>query len=218
MEGMQGFPAEQEDVAIAHQILRRVEFTADFGFGPVQAAFVDFSPKGISFGVPYDVLIHEGTPEDVSPTFAVQERQRVTVHADGSVKIHLPGVSPDLKGFDQSQQPLAQWDSLCCWSFTLDWHPDSMQPLQQWPANPKPPTTPSRCLNIPVSFEPDAFSSVVQICVVNPRLRINDLAVVVPGNGPLWCLTGGWPWVLVRMSNVMDPGVVELNTVGRDYR
>ena len=62
----------------------RVEFTADLGFGPIVAAFVDFSSQGISFGAPpYNFKIYEGTPEDESHTLAISEYQRVTVHADG---------------------------------------------------------------------------------------------------------------------------------------
>ena len=129
-------------------------------------------------------------------------------------QVSLAGYHPDLQGFDQDQSPLAQWGSLWYWKFELDWHPDLMLPLRQWFAKPNPPGD-SRCLNIPVSFEPDAFSSTVEICVVSPKLGMNDLAAVAPGSGQLWRLTGGWPWVFVRMSNVNDPGVVELNTVGR---
>ena len=40
------------------QTHRRVEFTADIGFGSFVMAFVDFSSQGISFGAPpYNVQI-----------------------------------------------------------------------------------------------------------------------------------------------------------------
>ncbi len=189
---------------------RRVEFTADLGSGPIQATFVDFSSDGISFGVPHNIQIYEGTPEDLSPIKAGGEFQRITVHKDGRVETHLwPGFYPHkLRKFDQHQLPLARWSSLVSWQFELDLDPEYIK--HSWPPTAR--QGDSTCLSAPVSFKPDAVSSVVQICVTN------DLAIVIPGDGHLWRLTGGWPWVVVRMSNVDNPGTVELDTVGRDYR
>ncbi len=73
---------------------KRVEFTADLGSGPIVTVFVDFSSQGISFGVPYNVQIHEGTPEDPSSNLAIIEFQRVTVRTDGRVETHLPTSMP----------------------------------------------------------------------------------------------------------------------------
>ena len=57
---------------MTNEMYSRVEITADIGFGPIVATFVDFSSQGISFGAPpYNVQIYEGTPEDRSSTLAI---------------------------------------------------------------------------------------------------------------------------------------------------
>ena len=197
----------------------KVEFTADFGLGQVQAVFVDFSSAGISFGVPRNVRIHHGTAENISSTFAIKVFQRVTIHVDGGVKTHWPvvNVPPAMQSIDRDQLPLDQWDSPWCRQFDLDWDAESLKYLKKWFAKPNPPGD-SRCLNVPVSFKPNAMNSVVQICVVKPESSISDIPVVVSENDQMWCLTGGWPWVLVVMSNIDNPGVVELSSAGRDYQ
>ena len=198
----------------------RAEFTADIGFGPVVAAFVDFSSQGISFGAPpYNVKIYEGTPEDKSDTLAISEYERVTVHTDGRVETHLPIpiLSLDLKEMDQAKPPLAQWGEPWCRRFELIWAPDHIAFLQPWLAKPKP-STHQTCLNIQVEYNPEAVSTVVYVCVVNPGMDVTDRAPMVPCDGQVWFLTRGWPWVLVQMSNVKCPTIDQLNTVGRDYR
>ncbi len=194
---------------------RRVEFTVDFGDGPVQAAFVDFSSQGISFGVPHNIQIYGGTPEDPSPIKPKGEYQRTTVHVDGKVVTHLwPGFNPpQLQDFNTDQAPLAQWSSPASWRFDLDLNPEYRESL--WFADAR--QGDSTCLSIPVSFVSDATGSVVQVCLVNPQSP-SDLSEVFPGEGQLWGLTGGRPWVLVRMSNVDNPGIVQLSSVGRNYR
>jgi len=197
----------------------RVEFTADFGFGEVVAAFVDFSSIGISFGVPHKVLIREGTPEDPSDKSAIREYERVTVHVDGRMESHwaLGPIPDDLKTFDQNKPPLAKWDKPWSRRFELVWTPEYIEVMQPWFDNPKP-ATHVKCLKVSMSFNLKIQNSVVWLCVAKPESDLNDVATVVPGDGQLWALTGGWPWVLVRMSNVNNPRITNLNTVGRDYR
>lgn len=202
------------------QIYTRVEFTADIGFDPFVTAFVDFSSQGISFGAPpYNVQIKEGAPEDESNELALSEYQRVTVHADGKVVTHLPTPVPlpDLKGMDQSKTPLAQWGNPWCMRFEFIWSPDHIGFVQPWLAKPKT-SVHQTCLNLPVEFSPEAVSTVVYVCVVTPGTDVNELSLMVPGGGQLWVLTGGWPWVVVQMSNVKCPKVDNVSNAGRDYR
>ena len=63
-----------------------------------------------------------------------------------------------------------------------------------------------------------AMSTVVYVCVASPGTDVKDLAPMIPCDGQLWSLTGGWSWVLVQMSNVKSPVSEQLSTVGRDYR
>ena len=198
---------------------KRVEFTADLGFGPIIAAFVDFSSQGISFGVPYNVQIHEGTPEDPSPNLAISGFQRVTVHADGRVETHLPTSMPvpELKELDQHMQPLAHWGDPLCRRFELVWAPNQVAFIQNWLTKPKP-STHSTCKNVDVDFNHDAVSTVVHICVLDPGTNFNNVAPMLSCEVQSWCLTGGWPWVLVQVSNVKCPGTDKLASVGRDYR
>lgn len=205
---------------MAGQMYTRVEFTTDIGFGAFVTAFVEFSSQGISFGAPpYNVQINEGTPEDKSQNLATSEYQRVTVHADGRVETHLPTPTPlpDLKEIDQGKPPLAQWGDPWCRRFEWTWAPDHILFVQPWLAKPKL-SMHSPCLNVQMEFNPKAVSTVVYVCVVSPGMDVNDLAPMVPSDGQLWFLTGGWPWVLIQMSNVKCPRIDNLSTVGRDYR
>ena len=197
-------------------MLSRIEFMADFSFGEVVAAFVDFSAQGISFGVPHNVLITEGTPEAPSKALAIKEYERVTVHADGKVVTHWACGQPP-QGWDIDQSPLAKWDMPWSMKFELVWTPEYLKFMQPWFGNPKPPTH-SQCLTAPVSFSLAAQQSAVWVAVARPDSDLGLVAQVIPGDGHLWVLTGGWPWVLVRMGNVNNPTVTELNSVGRDYR
>ena len=198
---------------------KRVEFTADLGSGPIVAAFVDFSSQGISFGVPYNVQIRKGTPEDPSPDLAIREYQRVTVHTDGNVETHLPTPIPvpELEEFDQDMAPLAQWGDPFYRRFELVWASDHIAFMQGWLAKPKP-STHSTCLKVEVCFNHSAVSTVVNICVLNPGMDVNDVVPTIRCDVQSWFLTGGWPWVLVQMSNMECPGTDQLATVGRDYR
>ena len=197
----------------------RVEFTTDLGFGPVVVAFVDFSSKGISFGRPYNVQIYEGITKDAMPNPAINEYHRVTVHVDGMVETHWPTpfVVPELKAFDQDTPSLAEWRRLWCRRFELTWAPDHIAFMKPWFTKPKPETH-STCLNVPLDFNPEVTSSVMEICVVDPQLDITDLPLIYPCNSQTWFLTGGSPWVTVCMTNVNCPGTSRLCTVGRDYR
>ena len=202
------------------QMHRRVEFTADIGFGSFVMAFVDFSSQGISFGAPpYNVQIYGGTPDKKSDKLAISEYQRVTVHADGRVKTHLPvPVAPvQLAAFDQDQPPLAQWGNPWSKRFEFIWTPDHIKASCPWLAEPKP-ITDLTCLNVQVEFDPEEVSTVIYICVASPETDVETLAPMIPCDGQLWSLTGGWPWVLVQMSNVRSPVSEQLSTVGRDYR
>ena len=210
-------------MSATQQLFTRVEFTADFGFGPVIAAFVDFSSAAISFSVPKNVQIYEGTPEEPSDTLAISEFHRVSVHADGRVETHWPvgnGVLPTaLEEFDQDKPPLSQWDAPSSWQFDLDWSPEYLKAMKPWFARPKPPgPTHPTCLNVEVDFVTDAVRSAVRICIARHDTDLEQLAVAIPLDGQLWCLKGGWPWVFVTMSNIKCPKTEAISTVGRDYR
>ena len=85
--------------------------------------------------------------------------------------------------------------------------------MSPWLTKPKPPSHPT-CLTIPVEFTPEIDNSVVGICIASPQSDVSKLASLVPLEGPLWCLTGGWPWVIGGMSNVECPRIDRLNDVG----
>ena len=202
------------------QTHRRVEFTTDIGFGSFVLAFVDFSSQGISFGAPpYNVQIYGGTPDEKSDKLAISEYQRVTVHADGRVETHLPTsvVLVQLEEFDQDQPPLAQWGNPWSKRFEFTWALDHIEFSRPWLAKAKP-IADSTCLNVQVEFDPEAVSTVMYICVASPETDVANLAPMIPCDGQLWPLKGGWPWVLVQMSNVKSPVNEQLGTVGRDYR
>lgn len=205
------------------ELYSRVEFITDVGFGSVIGAFVDFSSAAVSFGVPKNVRIFEGTPEDKSDNHAISEFHRVSVHADGRVETHWPvpisNLPPELEAFDQYRPPLGQWSAPSSWSFDLDWSPEYLKFMKPWFAKPKPSSpTHSSCLKIEVNFDADAVRSNVWICIARPDADVSELAATMPLRGQFWCLTGGWPWVLVAMSNTENPGTEVLSTVGRDYR
>lgn len=168
---------------------------------------------------PYNVQIYEGTPEDKSNTLAISEYQRVTVHADGRVEAHWPAtnIPPQLKEFDENTPPLAQWEEPWSRMFELDWSEKTMTVMGPWLAKPKPPSHPT-CLTIPVEFTPGVDSSVVGICIASPQSDVDKLPSLVPMKGQLWCLTGGWPWVIIGMTNVRNPETTLRSDVGRDYR
>ena len=197
----------------------RVEFKADLGSGPIVVVFVDFSSQGISFGVPLNVKIYEGTPEDPSPNPAISEYQRVTVHADGRVETHLPTPTPlpELKELDRHMPPLSQWKKSFCRRLELVWTPDQFKFTRRWLAKPKP-NTHSSCKKVEVEFNQDAVSTVVYICVMKPGMDINKVSPAPAGEFQSWFLTGGWPWVLVQMSNVKSNGINQLSTIGRNYQ
>ena len=202
------------------EMYSRVEFTADIGFGSIVATFVDFSSQGISFGEPaYNVQIYEGTPEAKSDKLAISEYQRVTVHADGRVETHwsTPGLPLYLKEMDQAKPPLAQWGKPWFKRFEFPWGPNHIAFSRPWLAKPKA-STHLTCLNVQVEFNPEAVSTVVCVYVVRPGMDVKDLAPKIPCDGQFWFLTGGWPWVIVQMSNVMCPRIDHLSTVGRNYQ
>ena len=122
-----------------------------------------------------------------------------------------------LKEMDQAKPPLAQWRNPWCRRFEFTWAPNHIAFLQPWLAKPKP-STHSTCLNVQVEFNPEALGTVVYVCVVSPGMDVKDLAPMIPCDGQVWFLTGGWPWVLVQMSNVKCPRIDQLSTVGRNYQ
>lgn len=194
-----------------HQTYSRVEFTTDLGFGQIQAAFVDFSSEGISFSVPWNMKM-PGVPGS-------EQYQRVTVHTNGWDKTHSLIPTHHLKDFDQNKPALAQWKGVSPWSFGLGLDPESLKFMKQFFAKAKPNTgAHSTCLNVPVTFDSNAASSTVAIAITDHALDPNELAVVFPCEGQLWSLTGGWPLVIVLMSNVIYSGPDQLGTVGRDYQ
>ena len=198
----------------------RVEFTADLGHGPKVIAFVDFSSAGISVNAPpLSVQIYIGTPEDKSNTLAISEFSRVTVHANGMVKTHLPiaQAPPEFGIFDENTPRLAEWEEPWSRRFELDWSEKTMKVIGPWLAKPKPPSDP-KCLTIPVEFTPEAKNSVVGICIASPQSDASKLASLVPLKGQVWCLMGGWPWVIVGMTNAKSLGTNRRRDVGRDYR
>ena len=193
----------------------RVEFTTDVGFGSIVAAFVDFSPLGISFGVPYHIQVYTGMPEEGGRL--IDEYQRVTVHTNGRVETHLLIPSPAIAQFDQIQPRLAEWNEPWSRRFEFIWSQEYLAFIRPWFTNPKPETH-LQCLSVPVEFIPTALSSIVTICIATLESALSKVASVVPLDEQSWQLTGGWPWVVVAMSNIRNPKPEQLSTVGRDYR
>lgn len=198
-----------------HQMHTRVEFTTDLGWGPIVAAFVDFSAKSISCGVPYRIRVYTGMPEEGGHLKDVY--QRVTVHADGRVRTHLLELSPADAQFDQSQPRLAEWNEPWSRRFEFIWSQEYLTLIRPWFTKPKPETHLQR-LSVPVEFIHTALSSIVTICIATPESALGKAASVVPLDEQSWQLTGGWPWVVVAMSNIRHPKPEQLSTVGRDYR
>jgi hypothetical protein len=197
----------------------RVEFTANLGFGEVVIAFVDFSSLGISFGVPQNVLIYGGTPEEPSADVVIQEYERITVHDDGKVVTHwAQGQGTKVvPSWDTTRSPLASWDMPWSMRFELNWTPEYLTFTRGYYTKPKP-LTHKTCLKIPVTFENQAQVNVVRFAVVKPTDDIRHVQQVIPLQGQVWVLEGSWPWVLVTMSNTKNPRLVQLTSVGRNYR
>jgi hypothetical protein len=198
---------------------KRVEFKSNLGFGEIVISFIDFSTEGISIGIPHHVQILEGTPEEPLDKVAIEEYERITVHADGKVVTHW-ALSPRGKfvaPWDTTKSPLASWDMPWSMRQELLWSQESLRYMQGYFTMPKPISHKS-CLSMPVIFEDHATGSVIYFAVVKPNDGTNGLQQVMPSRGQTYVLNSGWPWVLVSMSNVKDPGLVRLSSVGRDYR
>ncbi len=195
----------------------RVEFTSDLGFGEVQVAFVDFSGAGISHGIPQDIRIFGGTAEEPSDKIVIQEHERTTVHADGKMVFHwasVPGSPPS--PLDKTVNPLASWDTLLSNRFELDWSPEHLKFTQQYFSKPKP-ASHITCLRMPVIFEDTTTNSVIYFGLVKPTDDTSKVQQIIPLYEQLFVLKGGLPWVLVAMSNVKNPQIIELADVGRVY-
>ncbi len=104
-----------------------------------------------------------------------------------------------------------------CRRFELVWDPNKVAFIQNWLAKPKP-STHSTCKKVGVDFNHDAVSTVVQICVLDPGMNFNCVAPELSCEVQSWFLTGGWPRVLIQVSNVKCPGTDKLASVGRVFR
>jgi hypothetical protein len=197
----------------------RVEFTSDLGLGEVVIAFVDFSVGGISFGIPHHVRILEGTPEEPSDDVAIEEYERITIHADGKVVTHwaLPPGSELKAPWDKIMNPLSAWDAPWSMREGLSWAPDYIKFTSHYYTKPKP-LSHQRCSRVSVVFEDNAKDSAIFFAVVKPTSSLNQVQRIIPFGGQVYVLNSGWPWVLVAISNVKTPQIVKLASVGRDYR
>ena len=99
----------------------------------------------------------------------------------------------------------------------LSWTSDYIRFTKHYYTNPKP-ASHRTCLRVPIMFDERASGSVIFFVVVKPTDDAKQVQQIAPFQGQVYVLNGGWPWVLVSMSNIKMPQVVELTSVGRDYR
>lgn len=198
----------------------RVEFVSDLGFGERVVAFVEFNSQGISFGIPQHVRLTEGAPNDtVQGKTVIDVYERITVHRDGKIVTHWPlARGQNLPTpWDGKWAPLKSWSEPWSMREELIWDDTYIAFTKDYSTKPKPPSH-KTCLKTLVSFADQQHSSVVRFAVVKPTDDMEQVEQVIPLEGQVWVLNGGWPWVLVTMSGTRDSGVRQLSQVGKDYR
>lgn len=204
----------------APHIYSRVEFVADLGFGERVIAFVEYNSTGISFGIPQHILINKSTKEDAvqgKPVIDVYER--ITIHRDGKIVTHLP-LAPGQNvpiPWDGIYSPLQSWKEPWSMREELVWDDAYLGFAKNYLTTPKP-STHSTCLKVPVVFTVGRKSSIVRFAVVQPSDSMEQICQVIPLEGQVWVVNGGWPWAVVTMSGTRNPGLTQLMQVGRDYR
>lgn len=201
-------------------VYSRVEFTSDLSFGERVVAFVEFNSQGISFGIPQHVRLTEGAPNDtVQGKTLTDVYERITVHRDGKIVTHWP-LAPGQNFFtpwDGKRAPLKSWSEPWSMREELIWDDEYLTFTKGYFTEPKP-SSHKTCLKIPVSFTYQQHGSVVRFAVVKPTDDMKQVEQVIPLEGQVWVLNGGWPWVLVTMSGTSNSGVTQLSQVGKDYR
>lgn len=198
----------------------RVEFTSDFGFGERVVAFVEFNSQGISFGIPQHLRLTEGALDDtVQDKAVIDVYERITVHRDGKIVTHWPlARGQNLPTpWDRKQSPLKSWSEPWSMREELIWEDIYIAVTKDYFTEPKPPSH-KTCLKIPVEFEDQRHGSIIRFAVVKPTDDMKQVEQIIPFEGQVWVLNGGWPWVLVTMSDTKDSGVTQLSQVGKDYR
>ena len=148
---------------------------------------------------PGGALVRAAHRKAVAPWRAPEQRRA------GSCHLPLPGRHqrrPQALGLDQDRRP----------------NPRQRGPLLPAYFRYRTTSTHSTCKKVGVDFNHDAVSTVVHICVLDPGMNFNYVAPVLSCEVQSWFLTGGWPWVLVQVSNVKCPRTDKLASVGRDYR
>lgn len=197
----------------------RVEIIADLGFGDRVVLFADFSVKGISLGIPYHIRILKGTPEEPQSESVIDETQRTTTHADGRVKTHWPIPSGEsLKGpWETSRPALKSWASWVSQSEELVWSNGYKTLLESYLVRPKRKETSPRTLQIFTRFTPGSTSSAATYTILKPS-DLPTFMLQVPLEVQAWQITGGWPWVILTLSNVENPMRSCITEAGRAYR
>ena len=197
----------------------RVEFVSNLGFGERVIAFVEFNSQGISFGIPQHVCITDGIPEDATQGKTVIDiYRRITVHRDGKIVTHWPLAAGNLIApWDGKRAPLKLWSEPWSMREELIWDDAYLAFTKGYFTEPKPPSH-KTCLKIPVTFKNKQQGSIIRFAVVKPTDNMKQVEQVIRIEGEVWVLNGGWPWVLVAMSDTNNPGISQLRQVGRDYR
>jgi hypothetical protein len=194
----------------------RVEIVADLGFGNRVVLFADFSSKGISAGILRHVKIMKGSPEEPIEKPAIDETQRTTVHANGSVVTHWP--LPSGKVFKAPWEirrlPLRSWGSPVTQKEELYWSSEHRLFLQKYLV---PPKTSPRTLSIVARFKPGFQESVATYTVVKPS-GLAAFMSGIPDEVQAWSIIGGWPYVVLTLSNTVNLGRRVIADAGRDYR
>ncbi len=204
----------------APSVYSRVEFVANLGFGERVIVFVEYNSMGISFGIPQHIQINEGTKEDiVQGKPVIDAYERITIHRDGKIVTHLPlaaGQNVPVP-WNGVRSPLQSWKEPWSMREELIWNDDYLGFVRNYLTNPKPPTH-GTCLKVPVVFTGGRKSSIVRFAVVKPSDDMEQVRQVIPLEGQVWVVDGGWPWVIVTMSDTGNPGLTQLTQVGKDYR
>ena len=207
-------------MSLSVSLYSRVEFVSDLGFGERVIAFVEFNSQGINFGIPQHVRITDGTPEDATQGKTVIDIYgRITVHRDGKIVTHWPLAAGQnlIAPWDGKRALLKSWSEPWSMREELIWDDAYLAFTKGYFTEPKPPSH-KTCLKIAVKFKNKRRGSVIRFAIVKPEDDMKQVAQVIPIDGQVWVLNGGWPWVLVAMSDTKKPGMSQLSQVGKDYR
>lgn len=197
----------------------RVEIAADLGFGERVILFADFSAKGISSGVPRHVKIQGGVPDNPGVETVIDETQRTTTHARGNVVTHWPtSLGRDFRApWEMNREELKSWSGCVTQKEELNWNEPYKTMLREQLVRPKRQQNSPTTLQQPVTFREGSEESPATHTIVQPS-RLSAFMATVPPEVHAWQIIGGWPYVVLTLSNVESPKHETITDAGRDYR